>query len=278
MTRFLRNQPRIDEPAVVVVLPDGQGRTTATLRDLSVSGAAIEVAATLPVGALLDLELYETDALQAEPLVVRARVVRHLPPPGSGLGLEFVGQGGPGGVFRLLDFVERHGRGRAPMPQLSSGDEPPPSVAAPGPGSSLDALHVARAAAREAAARADMLAARVRQLEAELAATRRALELHEQPSAPAARAEPREVTLGPDVVRSLEDFGGRLRRGARLRPTERFSTLQPVTRVDHQLADWLRAADRLDDLAEAARQFGGVEYLTAALYRFFEIGLVRITR
>jgi hypothetical protein len=236
------------------------------------------------VGALLDLELYDSPALQAEPVVVRARVVRHFPPPDTGLAVEFVGQG-PGGIFRLLDFVERHSVGRAPgspaggeEPQSAATPAADPAVQMPAPAPALDALHVARAAAREAAARADMLAARVRQLEAELAAAHRELEQRQPPPEPVARAEPREVTLGPDVVRSVEDFGGRLRRGARLRPTERFQTLQPVTRVDHQLADWLRTADRLDGLEEAARQFGGLDHLTAALYRFFELGLVRITR
>ena len=51
-----------------------------------------------------------------------------------------------------------------------------------------------------------------------------------------------------------------------------------MSRVDFQVADWLRTADRLSDLGPAAQVLGGQEHLAAAIYRFFERGLVRITR
>jgi hypothetical protein len=199
----------------------------------------------------------------------------------------------PGDTFRLLDLVDRHGfRRRGPsrvatrMSAASRAEPPADRVAQPSPAlsrseadsvSESSLLAAARAEAHEARARAEALEARVHSLEAELAGARREIiALRRAEVAP--KEEPREVTLGPETVRSVEDFTDRIRRGARLRLTDRFRTLQPVTRTDFQLADWLRSADRLSDLDGAAQQLGGVDQLAAAIYRFFERGLVRITR
>jgi hypothetical protein len=309
MTRFRRNHPRIEEPAVVAVLPHGRDRAEVRLRDLSASGTSILTDATLPVGALIDLELLDPSDLEEEPVAVRARIVRVFDPPQSGMAVEFV-ELAPGETLRLLGFVERqqgrfgtedtpgggvepsgtaHGlseTGRSePRRFGSTGPSHPATVAVTPVASESSAdgtgevarLRVALAEARVGAARADELAARVRTLERELEEVRSELEGQDR-SRIAGEAEAREVTLGPDTVRTLEDFTDRLKRGARLRPTERFRTLQPVTRADYQLADWLRGADRFDDLDSAARQLGGTDQLAAAIYRFFENGLVRITR
>jgi hypothetical protein len=313
MTRFRRNHPRFDAPPVVAVLVQEGGRDEVAVRDLSASGALLLTDALLPVGALVDLELRGAGEADAAPLAVRARVARLVGAPAPGVAVEFV-EGGAGDAFRLLDFVDRYGSSGRAVSALANEPPAPPGVplAAPEPrgggialghhspvpsdGAAATAtaaewasLRSELAQARAAAEHAEELAARVALLERELEAARQEVErlrrLQAQ-AAPAqavagpapAPAEPREVTLGPDTVRSAQDFGERLKRGARLRPTDRFRTLEPVTRVDHQVADWLRSADRLEELQSAAQQMGGVDHLTAAIYRFFERGLVRITR
>lgn len=285
---------------MVAVLPHGRDRAEVRLRDLSASGTSILTDATLPVGALIDLELLDPRDVEEEPLAVHARIVRVFDPPQSGMAVEFV-ELAPGDTLRLLGFVDRQ-QGRAgpedaPVsadvdasgsaqglsvetrpshPAIAPATLVVPQHAAGGTGE-LARLCEALAEARVAAARAEGLAARVRTLERELEEVRSELEVRDR-SRISGDAEAREVTLGPDTVRTVEDFTDRLKRGARLRPTERFRTLQPVTRVDYQLADWLRGADRFDDLDSAARQLGGTDQLAAAIYRFFENGLVRITR
>jgi hypothetical protein len=328
MTRFRRNHPRIDTPSVLAVLPHGRGR--AEVRDISVSGAALMTDATLPVGAVIDLELREAATGTEAPLSVRARVTRLFGPPDAGMAVEFV-ERRPGDTFRLLDFVDRHGwsrrvRGVSRAPEEPAAASAPPAETegppAPGVFSRLLApqgvlepprapsaapppverstrisqrgaeasergaeavtdpirLEAAIVQAHEARARAEALELRVHALEEQLAASRRELAALRHPEAHEPKEEPREVTFGPETVRTLEDFADRLKRGARFRLTDRFSTLQPVTRVDFQLADWLRSADRLGDLDGAAQQLGGIDQLAAAIYRFFERGLVRITR
>jgi hypothetical protein len=315
MTRFRRNHPRIDTPSVLAVLPHGRGR--AEVRDISVSGAALMTDATLPVGAVIDLELREAATGTEAPLSVRARVTRLFGPPDAGMAVEFV-ERSPGDTFRLLDFVDRHGwsrrvRGGSTAPQEPAAASAPPAeleapqgvlqpprapLAAPPVGRSTRTpergaeaseraaeavtdpirLEAAIVQAHEARARAEALELRVHALEEQLAASRRELAALRHPEANEPKEEPREVTFGPETVRTLEDFTDRLKRGARFRLTDRFRTLQPVTRVDFQLADWLRSADRLGDLGGAAQHLGGIDQLAAAIYRFFERGLVRITR
>lgn len=297
MTRFRRNHPRIEDPSVFAVLPQGHGSAVVKVRDLSVSGASLLTDATLPMGAVFDLDLREEGQTASEGLVVRARVARRLDAPEGGMAVEFV-ERRPGDTFRLLDLVDRHGFRRHGPSRVASqpaaarrveaapeAPAAPPAPAAPVPAAEPVAhaasesalLEAARAEAHAARARAEELEARVHGLEEELAGARRELAVLRHADV-APKEEPREVTLGPETVRSVEDFTDRIRRGARLRLTDRFRTLQPVTRVDFQLADWLRSADRLSDLDFAAQQLGGVDQLAAAIYRFFERGLVRITR
>ena len=82
--------------------------------------------------------------------------------------------------------------------------------------------------------------------------------------------------MGPEVITTLEEFGEHVERGAKLRTTERFQRLEPVSREDIQVSDWLKEVDDLESIRELAEGRMLEAQLQRVLYLFFERGLMRI--
>ena len=83
-----------------------------------------------------------------------------------------------------------------------------------------------------------------------------------------------DETLGPEVIDSMEAFQALLTAGSRIRLTERFGRLEPVSRGDIQVSDWLREHDRLSGAGAADMS---EEQLLRVLHVFFQRELIRVT-
>ncbi len=84
-----------------------------------------------------------------------------------------------------------------------------------------------------------------------------------------------EDTDGPDTIDSIEAFQARLTGGSRIRITERFGRLEPVSRGDIQVSDWLREHDVFSADSAAAADMGE-EQLVRVLHVFFQRELIRL--
>ena len=85
-----------------------------------------------------------------------------------------------------------------------------------------------------------------------------------------------EQTVGPETLDSLDSFEAALRGGAQIRRTPRFERLEPVSRGDIQVSDWLREYDRLTPEGPGPSGMGE-EQLVRVLHVFFQRELIRLT-
>lgn len=90
------------------------------------------------------------------------------------------------------------------------------------------------------------------------------------PKKPAAKA----ARLGPEEVPTREVFVERLEAGLRLEKTERFHRLEPVSRADISVSDWLARTDEYGELAKLAEDLMPESELQRVLHLFFERGLL----
>ncbi len=97
------------------------------------------------------------------------------------------------------------------------------------------------------------------------------------PAAPSPERATKLSTLGPETVASFGEFVRLLEEGAGLATTERFERLEPVSRGDIQVSDWLREAGDLVAIRALARGRMTEVELRRVLHLFFQRDLVRIT-
>ncbi|MEM6702561.1 MAG: PilZ domain-containing protein [Acidobacteriota bacterium] len=113
--------------------------------------------------------------------------------------------------------------------------------------------------------------------EAELPATTVEVEIPVVESeGPARLVSVDEETLGPEVLDAMESFQAQLSSGSRIRLTERFGRLEPVSRGDIQVSDWLRERDRLSAEPPSSPDMSE-EQLVRVLHVFFQRELIRLT-
>lgn len=92
---------------------------------------------------------------------------------------------------------------------------------------------------------------------------------------PAEDQEEAPAGLGPGALPTESDFRRCLEDGASIELTERFSRLEPVSRNDIQVSDWLKEARTLAELKEAASRGKMTETdLLETLYLFFQRSLI----
>ena len=84
-------------------------------------------------------------------------------------------------------------------------------------------------------------------------------------------------SIGPESVRTRESFISKLEGGSRLLTTDRFRRLEPVSRSDIQVSDWLEKHDDLSSIKKTAAGRMPDDELYRVLHLFFERGLVRLS-
>ena len=97
-----------------------------------------------------------------------------------------------------------------------------------------------------------------------------------EPSEGARLVELSEETLGPEVLDTIEAFETQLNNGSKIRRTERFGRLEPVSRGDIQVSDWLGENDRLNPTGDSSPDMPEAQLLRV-LHVFFQRELIRLT-
>lgn len=90
----------------------------------------------------------------------------------------------------------------------------------------------------------------------------------------AAAAEEAEQGLGPEDITTEAEFRRFLEEGGRIELTERFSRLEPVSRSDIRVSDWLKEARTLGELQKAASGKLSEKELLEVLHLFFKRSLI----
>ena len=86
-----------------------------------------------------------------------------------------------------------------------------------------------------------------------------------------------EATLGPEQVPTVEAFREHLMGGSKVRLTQRFERLEPVSRADIQVSDWLRESQGLEGILRLSEGLMKEDQVVRVLHLFFQRDLIRIT-